>query len=49
MQGIIKILKKRRTEHFGAPLLFSWQSPINQALQKGNEILLRKDDSNIKK
>jgi hypothetical protein len=27
--GIIKIFKKRRTEHFGAPHLFSGQSPIN--------------------
>jgi hypothetical protein len=27
--GIIGIFKKRRTEHFGAPHLFSGQSPIN--------------------
>ncbi len=27
---------KWRTEHFGAPHLFSWQSPINWALQTGN-------------
>jgi hypothetical protein len=29
MRGIIEIFKKRRTEHFGAPHLFSGQSPIN--------------------
>ena len=29
-------LKKRRTEPFGALHLFSWQSPINWALQTGN-------------
>ncbi len=28
--------RKRRTKHFGAPHLFSHQSPINWALQKGN-------------
>ena len=31
-----KKIKKRRTEHFGAPRLFSSQSPINWALQTGN-------------
>jgi hypothetical protein len=31
-----KNLKKRRTEHFGAPRLFSSQSPVNWALQTGN-------------
>jgi hypothetical protein len=30
-----------RTEHFGAPCLFSSQSPINRALQTGNENTLR--------
>ncbi len=29
-------LKKRRTEHFSAPRLFSSRSPINWALQTGN-------------
>jgi hypothetical protein len=28
--------KKRRTKQFGAPHLFSGQSPINSALQTGN-------------
>jgi hypothetical protein len=32
----IKNLKKRRTEHFSAPRLFSSRSPINWALQTGN-------------
>ncbi len=31
-----KFFKKRQTKHFGAPRLFSHQSPINWALQKGN-------------
>ncbi len=31
-----------RTEHFGAPCLFSSQSPINWALQMGNGNTLRK-------
>ncbi len=31
-----------RTEHFGAPCLFSSQSPINWALQTGNGNTLRK-------
>jgi hypothetical protein len=29
-----KIFKKKRTEHFGAPRLFSFQSPINWAFTK---------------
>ncbi len=41
--------KKRRTEHFAAPRLFSSQSPINWALQTETEILWRKNDSNINK
>jgi hypothetical protein len=32
----IKEKKKRRTKQFGAPHLFSSQSPINSALQTGN-------------
>ncbi len=32
----------RRTEHFGAPCLFSSQSPINWAIQTGNGNTLRK-------
>jgi hypothetical protein len=38
----IKKFKKRRTEHFGAPHLFSSQSPINWALQTGNGNTLKK-------
>jgi hypothetical protein len=34
--------KKRRTKQFGAPHLFSSQSPINSALQTGNGNTLKK-------
>ena len=37
-----KKFKKRRTEHFGAPRLFSSQSPINWALHTGNGNTLKK-------
>ena len=37
-----KKFKKRRAEHFGAPRLFSSQSPINWALQTGNGNTLKK-------
>ncbi len=35
-------IKKKRTEHFDAPRLFSYQSPINWALQRGNGNILKK-------
>jgi hypothetical protein len=44
-----KIEVKWRTEHFGAPHLFSWQSPINWALQTGNGNTQKKDEGCIKK
>jgi hypothetical protein len=37
-----EIKKKRRTKQFGAPHLFSSQSPINSALQTGNGNTLKK-------
>ena len=38
----VRKFKKRRTEQFGAPRLFSYQSPINRALQTGNGNTLHK-------
>ncbi len=34
--------KKKRTEHFGVPCLFSYLSPINWALHRGNGNTLKK-------
>ncbi len=44
-----KKFKKRRTEQFGVPHLFSYQSPINWALQTGNGNTLKKRRCLLKK
>jgi hypothetical protein len=42
VEAYILHVSKRRTEQFGAPRLFSYQSPINWALQTGNRNRLQK-------
>ncbi len=42
VEACILHVSKRRTEQFGAPRLFSYQSPINWALQTGNGNTLQK-------